>query len=76
MELTVFRYNKNAVRTIMIEGEPWFVLKDVCEILNIINSRDVADRLDDDEKSNVAQNDIRNCGFEIPNRGLTIINEI
>jgi prophage antirepressor-like protein len=75
MELTVVRYNKNAVRAIMIEGELWFVLKDVCEILCIGNSRMVADRLDDDEKSNVSQADIRNCGFEIPNRGLTIINE-
>jgi anti-repressor protein len=59
----------------MRDGEPWFVLKDVCDILGIENNRNVADRLDEDEKSNVRQADIRNCDFEIPNRGLTVINE-
>jgi prophage antirepressor-like protein len=75
MELTVFNYNKNRVRTVTINNEPWFVLKDVCEILGIGNSRMVAERLDDDEKSNVSQTDIKNCDFDIPNRGFTIINE-
>ena len=28
------------VRTIMIDGEPWFVAKDVCDILDIQNHRD------------------------------------
>ena len=37
-------------------GEPWFVLKDVCNILNINNASDVYNRLDDDEKG-VAQID-------------------
>lgn len=74
MELTIFNYKTSKVRTVIINGEPWFVLKDG-DILGIINSRMVADRLDEDEKSNVSQNDIRNCEFEIPNRGLTVINE-
>jgi len=37
----------------MIENEPWFVLKDVCSVLEIQNSRDVPDRLDGDEKAEV-----------------------
>ena len=32
------------------DGEPWFVLRDVCQILGMSNSRMVADRLEDDEK--------------------------
>ena len=32
------------------DGEPWFVAKDVCEILGIGNSRQALSRLDDDEK--------------------------
>jgi anti-repressor protein len=34
----------------MKAGEPWFVLKDVCDVLGIGNNRDVVARLDDDEK--------------------------
>jgi anti-repressor protein len=60
---------------VWLNDEIWFVLKDVCDILGIENNRNVADRLDEDEKSNVRQADIRNCDFEIPNRGFTIINE-
>ena len=32
-EISVFNYDKNKVRTIIRNGELWFVLKDVCEIL-------------------------------------------
>lgn len=49
-ELRTFNYNENQVRTVEKNGEPWFVLKDVCNILNIGNSSDVYSRLDVDEK--------------------------
>ena len=49
-DIQVFTYNSNEVRTVEMKGEPWFVLKDVCEVLGIGNSRMVADRLDEDEK--------------------------
>jgi prophage antirepressor-like protein len=49
-ELTVFDYNNSKVRTVMVNGEPWFVLKDVCDILEIGNAADVSRRLDNDEK--------------------------
>lgn len=49
-ELQVFNYNAHPVRTVYRDGEPWFVLKDVCEALGIGNSRAAADRLDNDEK--------------------------
>ena len=49
-EIQIFNYNSNEVRTIQKDGEPWFVLKDVCAILGLGNSRMVADRLDTDEK--------------------------
>ncbi|GHU52876.1 hypothetical protein AGMMS49975_09650 [Clostridia bacterium] len=50
-ELSVFNYNKSNIRTVTINGEPWFVLKDVCDILRIGNTTDTANRLDDDEKA-------------------------
>ena len=40
-----------SVRTVMMDGEPWFVAKDVCECLEIINTTDAMKRLDDDEKA-------------------------
>lgn len=49
-ELKVFNYQDNEVRTVEVNGEPWFVLKDVCAVLGIGNSRMVFDRLDSDEK--------------------------
>lgn len=46
----VFNYQEKAVRVVTKDGEPWFVAKDVCDILEIANSRDAIVRLDDDEK--------------------------
>jgi len=49
-ELQIFSYDGKDVRTVEKDGSTWWVLKDVCEILEIGNSRDVTARLDDDEK--------------------------
>lgn len=49
-ELQVFDYNSNKVRTVERDGEPWFVLKDVCQILRLGTPARVAERLDSDEK--------------------------
>jgi anti-repressor protein len=48
--LQVFSYEGKEVRTIQESGEPWWVLKDVCVVLELSNSRMVAERLDEDEK--------------------------
>lgn len=48
-ELTVFNYESSEVRTLEIDGEPWFVLKDVCNILHISDTNKTAERLDADE---------------------------
>lgn len=50
-KVTIYRYDENKpMRTLNLNGEPWFVLRDVCEVLGLGNSRMVADRLDEDEK--------------------------
>ena len=51
-EITIFKYESKKVRTVIRDGEPWFVLKDVCEALCINNNRMVAERLDEDDVSN------------------------
>ena len=50
-DMQIFTYNSNEVRTVEMNGEPWFVLKDVCEVLGITNPTAVADRLDEDERA-------------------------
>lgn len=50
-ELSIFSYQENEVRTVTVNGEPWFVAKDVCEVLGISNTSDTLSKvLDDDEK--------------------------
>ena len=50
-DIQIFNYQNNEVRTVEMIGEPWFVLKDVCEVLGITNPTAVADRLDEDERA-------------------------
>ena|SRR5690554_5865545 len=38
------------IRAIEIDGEPWFVAKDVCDILGMTNSRKALARLDEEDK--------------------------
>lgn len=51
-DLQVFKYQDSEVRTIEMNGEPWFVLKDVCKVLamDVTQLKKTADRLDADEK--------------------------
>lgn len=54
----------------MIEGEPWFVAKDVCEVLGLEAKHAVA-RLDTNMKSMVARS---NLGLK-PGRPMLIFSE-
>lgn len=48
--LAVFDFNSHDVRVLEINNQPWFVAKDVCDILGITKHRDAISRLDDDER--------------------------
>jgi hypothetical protein len=45
-----FAFESHEVRTLLIDGQPWFVASDVCDALAIANSRRALSRLDEDEK--------------------------
>lgn len=46
--LTVFQYTDHAVRTVVIDGDPWFVLADLVSVLGLARSASaVSERLDD-----------------------------
>lgn len=52
-ELQVFTYGGNEVRTVQRNGEPWFVLKDVCDILGLTDTNKISTRLDQDELTRI-----------------------
>lgn len=57
------------VRNVMIKGEPWFVAKDVCDVLELTNSRKSLTSLDEDEKG------VTNCYTLGGVQEMAIINE-
>lgn len=67
-----FVFENQAVRIVNRDGEPWFVLADVCRVLEIANPSNVAARLDDDEKAT-----LQNMEGQAGNgaQAFTIINE-
>ena len=65
----IFNFHGQEVRTLTIDDEPWFVGKDVADILGYQNgSRDINRHVDDEDRQNY-----QNGTFG--NRGVTVINE-
>ena len=62
-EIKIWNYDNLEIRTIEKDGEPWWVLSDVCKVLGLSNPSKVAQRLDEDERSN----------FELGRQGAAII---
>lgn len=57
-EIQTFDFHSTSLRTLTDEdGEPWFVAKDVCNILELSNVGQALARLDEDEKSSIILND-------------------
>lgn len=48
-QIIPFDYQNHEVRSLLINDEPWFVAKDVCDILDLENPSMVVSRLDEDE---------------------------
>ena len=67
--LQIFNYREIPVRTLLLDGEPWWVLGDVCRVLDLGSPHKVADRLDPDEKG---RNTIPTPGG---NQNMAVINE-
>ena len=68
-EVTNWTFGETEIRTIERDGEPWWVLSDVCKVLELNSPHKVADRLEEDEKG---RNLIPTLGGE---QEMTIINE-
>ena len=72
-DLQIFNYNGKEIRTVEKNGDLWWVLKDVCEVLELSNPTMIAGRLDEDEKDIFKTKS--DLALDIPNRGVSIINE-
>jgi anti-repressor protein len=65
----VFEFKSRQVRTVIQDGQPWFVAKDVCDVLEIGDVSKAVGRLDEDEKGT---NSIPTLGGE---QEMLVINE-
>lgn len=71
MDITIFKNSEfGEIRTTEIAGEPWFVGKDVAEILGYSNTRDALNKHVDEEDKGVAK-----CDTLGGMQDLTVINE-
>jgi prophage antirepressor-like protein len=48
--LFLFVFQDHNIRVVSRDGEPWFVAKDVCEALGIVNHRDIIASLPEHQK--------------------------
>ena len=69
-EVQLFNFESHEVRSLLLNNEPWFVGKDVADVLGYQNgSRDINRHVDEEDRQNY-----QNGTFDSP-RGMTIINE-
>ncbi|MCB1297148.1 MAG: hypothetical protein KDB67_21130 [Gordonia sp.] len=61
---------ETSVRVVEIDGEPWFVLADLCKVLGLSNPSMIRDRLDD---LNINQIDVENARGQM--RQTVIVSE-
>lgn len=73
-EVQVFNFEQNEVQTVVINNEVWLVGKDVAKALGYLNTKDALGKHVDDEDKQIIQRS-QNATLEIPNRGLTLINQ-
>ena len=66
-EIKKFDFKGAPLRTLTDKaGEPWFVAKDVCDILELSNVTEALRSLDDDEKSNFRISEVAQNGGRAP----------
>lgn len=69
-QLAVFNFKDQEVRTVMVENEPWWVAKDVCEVLALAEPHRSLASLEDDERHSMTVTDSLGRPQE-----MTVINE-
>ena len=58
--MTVFKFEESTpIRSLIKDGEPWFVAKDICGVLGLTNPSEALKSLDSDEKSTLRNSEGR-----------------
>lgn len=52
-DVTLFEFEQKPVRVVFIDGNPWWMAKDVCDVLGLANPNSTLALLDEDEKSTI-----------------------
>lgn len=68
----IFTFEEREVRVVERDGSPWWVAKDVCEVLELSNTTEALRGLEDDEK---VQLDTNIINPEVGGRGTYIVSE-
>jgi len=49
-DVTLFQFEDHDVRVVVLDGEPWFVVLDVCRVLEIADARRAASRIEEADR--------------------------
>lgn len=56
-DLKLFQYHQRKINTVTANGQVWFMAKDVCEVLEIVNVSDAVSRVADNAKCTIGVSD-------------------
>lgn len=74
-ELQVFNNSEfGTIRTVVIDGEPWFVAKEIAQALGYAKTDSATRLVDDDDKKNISSSDLGEQGYK-QSYTIGIINE-
>lgn len=68
-DIQLFQFNTSPVRTVIKDGEPWFIAKDVADVLEFRDAANAVRYLDDSEKDTLNESTLGG------NQSMTIISE-
>ena len=74
-EIIPFKFDDKNVRTVMVNNEPWFIARDVGDVLEIANVRDTVRLFPQNERADVGITDTSSLSGMVQKRKMIIINE-
>jgi len=76
-EMQVFQFETSSIRTVELEGVVWFVAGELSDILGYSRTADSLRLVDDDDKLLITNKNAHSAfsGFDIPDRGMYLVNE-
>jgi len=74
--LNTYNFQSNDIRVVDLDGESWFVAKDVCDVLGLGTvSKAVDQHCQPHQSRHVRKSNMTKCPISFPNRGMTTASE-